>query len=252
MYQLDVLQNQWLVLAIFGGISLVGLVVLLYEAIWRPRQSSEGEAVMQRSILTLVAFAVLVGRPARSFADRQEWQLSPVGIVGASSSAQGGQRSWAFAGGAGLRAAYGITDFFELGVQAHFTTSQQLVVPNAVINGQPGNLVGDEYAVELAIDLRLIGDVHVSRAFARVHPLLGARAGGLVRIFTSQVLVDDQNLLILRPDNSVSILPSVTGYGGLEYRFARTWLAGLVGSFTYAGPSYYAAGASLEISWMTY
>jgi hypothetical protein len=171
---------------------------------------------------------------------------------GCVSAAEGGRRSWAFAGGAGLRAAYGLADYFELGVQAHFTTSRQLMFPNTIIAGQPGNLVGDQYAVEFAVDARLIGDVHISRAFARVHPLLGVRGGGLVRILTSQLLVDDQKLLILRPDNSVSILPSVTGYAGLEYRFARTWLAGLTGSFTYAGPSYYAAGASLELSWMTY
>jgi hypothetical protein len=189
---------------------------------------------------------------AEAGADRQEWHLSPSGAVGASSSANGGARTWAFAGGAGLRAAYGIADFFELGLQAQFMTSRQLVYSNATVAGQPGNLVGNQYTVELGLDARLIGDVHVSRAFARVHPFIGARGGALVRILTSQLLVDDQNLLVLRPDNDVSILPSITGYAGVEYRFARTWLAGLVGSFTYAGPSYYAAGASLELSWMTY
>lgn len=209
-------------------------------------------AIAWTTVTALGALALLGGLAGRACADRQEWHLSPVGIIGASAPSEGGRRSWGFAGGAGVRAAYGITDFFELGVHAGFTTSRQLVFSNAMINGQPGNLVGDQYAVELAVDARLIGDVHLSSAFSRVHPLLGVRGGGLVNILTSQLLVDEQNLLITRPNNTASILPSISAYAGLEYRFARTWLAGLTGSFTYAGPSYYAAGASLELSWMTY
>ena len=202
---------------------------------------------------TIIAIAFLLGTAAAGRAERQEWQLSPIGVVGASSTAGGGsQRTWAFAGGAGLRAAYGTTDFFELGLQLHFTTSQQLTFQNATVAGQLGNLVADQYAVEFALDTRLIGEVHLSHVFSRVHPLLGARGGGLVRVLASQFLVDDQNQLLLRPRTTVSILPAVTGYAGVEYRFARAWLAGLLGSFTYAGPTYYSAGASLEISWMTY
>lgn len=200
----------------------------------------------------LATLCVLNTEPAAALADRQEWHLTPMGILGASAPSEGGRRSWAFAGGAGARVAYGIADFFEMGGHVGFTTSQQITFPNAVVAGQPGNLVGNQYAVELALDARLIGDVHLSSAFARIHPLLGVRAGGLARILTSQVLVDDHNALIMRPDNRVSIVPSVTGYAGLEYRFARTWLAGLTGSFTYAGPSYFAAGASVELSFMTY
>jgi hypothetical protein len=209
--------------------------------------------VVGRAIFLLLAFVGLAAWSVRAFADRQEWQLSAIGMVGASStSVEAGRRSWAFAGGAGLRAAYGVADFFQLGLQARFTTSQQLTFSNAIVNGQPGNLAADQYAAELALDARLIGDVHLSRAFARVHPFIGARGGGLVRILSSQILVDDQKQLILRPNTAVSALPSITSYAGVEYRFARTWLAGLVGNFTYAGPSYYEAGASVELSFMTY
>jgi hypothetical protein len=38
MFQLDVLQKQWLILAIFGGLAVLGMVTLLYLAIWRPRK----------------------------------------------------------------------------------------------------------------------------------------------------------------------------------------------------------------------
>jgi hypothetical protein len=202
------------------------------------------------SIIGLVASVCAIAAHAR--ADRQEWHLSPIGIIGASAPVEGGRRSWGFAGGAGFRAAYGIKDFFELGVHAGFSTTQQLTFKDAMIQGQPGNLVANQYAIEFALDARLIGDVHLSSALARFHPLIGIRGGGLVRILTSQLLVDDQKLLIMRPDNAASILPCLTGYVGAEYRFARTWLAGVTGSFTYAGTSYYAAAASLQISWMTY
>jgi hypothetical protein len=201
---------------------------------------------------TLIVITLLAVGAASARADRQEWQLSPVGVVGASGTVEGGRRTWAFAGGAGLRAAYGFVDFFELGVQAHFTTTQQLIFPGATVSGQPGNLVADQYVVELALDARLIGDVHISRFFSRFHPLVGVRGGALVRILSSQVLVDDQRFAILRPDTSASLLPAVAGYAGFEYRFARAWLAGLTGSFAYAGPSYYSAGASVELSWLTY
>jgi len=37
MYQLSVLQNQWLILAFFGGIVLMLGLVLTYMMMWRPR-----------------------------------------------------------------------------------------------------------------------------------------------------------------------------------------------------------------------
>jgi hypothetical protein len=78
----------------------------------------------------------------------------------------------------------------------------------------------------LGLDLRFIGDVAVSRAFARVHPFVGARGGGLVRILSKQLLLDDQRLLILRPPDEIALLPTVTGYLGGEYRIRRPgWLA---------------------------
>ncbi len=37
MYQLSVLQNQWLVLALFGGVVLMIGLVCTYLVMWRPR-----------------------------------------------------------------------------------------------------------------------------------------------------------------------------------------------------------------------
>jgi hypothetical protein len=35
MFRLDVLQNQWVILALVGGLGLMGLVLLMYMALWR-------------------------------------------------------------------------------------------------------------------------------------------------------------------------------------------------------------------------
>jgi hypothetical protein len=37
MFRLDVLQNQWVILALVGGLGLMGLVLLMYMALWRAR-----------------------------------------------------------------------------------------------------------------------------------------------------------------------------------------------------------------------
>jgi hypothetical protein len=38
MFRLDILQNQWLILSLTGGLAAVLVVVLGYLALWRPRE----------------------------------------------------------------------------------------------------------------------------------------------------------------------------------------------------------------------
>jgi hypothetical protein len=197
----------------------------------------------------LLCTVALEGRP---FADRQEWHLSPVGLLGAAAVTEGRQSVWTFSGGAAVRAAYGLADVFELGLQAGFTACPSLFFPHLEEGAQPGSLLSDLYTVDLTLDARLVLGVSVARAFARVHPFIGARAGGMLRILTSQALIDDQHLLVLRPGDTVDVLPTVTGYLGTEYRFARAWALGLIGAFTYGGDGYYSALGGLEITYLTY
>jgi hypothetical protein len=97
-----------------------------------------------------------------------------------------------------------------------------------------------------------VGDVALTRAFARFRPFVGGRVGGLVRILTGRELLDEQGLLLLRAADDVTVLPAFTGYAGAEVRFARAWQLGIAADFTYSSSSYYAAIASLEVSWLTY
>jgi hypothetical protein len=117
---------------------------------------------------------------------------------------------------------------------------------------QPGTLAATLYSVDLAVDLRLIGDVALARAFARFRPFVGGRVGGLVRILTGRELLDEHGLLLLRAADDVTVMPAFAACAGFDGRFARAWTAGLIGTFTYSPSTYYAAFASLEVSWFTY
>ena len=44
MFRLDVLQNQWLILALVGGTALVLFVALAYVAVWRAGRNGDGSS----------------------------------------------------------------------------------------------------------------------------------------------------------------------------------------------------------------
>ena len=43
MLRLDVLQNQWLIFSLVGGVAIVLAVILLYTALWRPRREETAD-----------------------------------------------------------------------------------------------------------------------------------------------------------------------------------------------------------------
>jgi F0F1-type ATP synthase assembly protein I len=43
MYRIEVLQNQWVLMALLGGISSMLLLVLAYLGMWRPREKPTTE-----------------------------------------------------------------------------------------------------------------------------------------------------------------------------------------------------------------
>lgn len=155
--------------------------------------------------------------------------------------------------GAGARVAAGVVNFLEIGAQSQFLTVPTLTVNNVSIGKQSGSLLSTYYSVDAALDIRLLGDVHLTRAFARFHPFIGGRFGLLVRILVQSELLDAaQQRLVMRLDDDVRLLPLVAGYVGGELRFARSWVLGLVGEFRYSDFGNYSAIAGLEISWLTY
>ena len=51
MFQLNVLQNQWLILALFGGIVLMIGLVSSYLMMWRPRVEASQPAAGGRALI---------------------------------------------------------------------------------------------------------------------------------------------------------------------------------------------------------
>jgi hypothetical protein len=57
MFNLNVLQNQWLMLALIGGTALMFTLLLAYPAIWRPRKEpSEDTAQEPTQPLSVLAW----------------------------------------------------------------------------------------------------------------------------------------------------------------------------------------------------
>lgn len=59
MFQLEVLRNQWVILALFGGAALALMMVLYYLAAWRPRPEPQTTAPQpeKRSLGNWLVFA---------------------------------------------------------------------------------------------------------------------------------------------------------------------------------------------------
>jgi hypothetical protein len=56
MLHLDVLQNQWLMFALVGGAAILFAMILLFMALWRPREeeAAEGAGPVRRSFMPWV------------------------------------------------------------------------------------------------------------------------------------------------------------------------------------------------------
>jgi uncharacterized membrane protein YadS len=60
MYQLSVLQNQWLILALFGGIILMLGFTATYLMMWRPRSPSAEPISGGRALIKWIPWFIIV------------------------------------------------------------------------------------------------------------------------------------------------------------------------------------------------
>ena len=61
MLRLDVLQNQWLIFALVGGAAIVFAMILLFTALWQPREeeeAAEGAAPARRCFMPWVIILI--------------------------------------------------------------------------------------------------------------------------------------------------------------------------------------------------
>jgi hypothetical protein len=206
--------------------------------------------------VALTLALVLLAPPAR--ADREEWRYSLDAIGSSLSLDRASSTSSPLGGGGRLRVAYGLSDIFEVGAAGAFTFAGGAKFTNATVSDQsgllqPGDLQLDVYDIELGVDGRLIVGVPLVRAFSRVRPLAGIRAGLLVRTLSSQQLLDPSTRQIIL-DVATDTTPLLFGAAelGVEYRLGANVIIGMVGEYRYAGNSYQSASLSLELSWMRY
>ena len=59
MFRLDVLQNQWLILTLVGGMAILLATVLLFVALWRPRDEAPRRPFMPWFLILLLGSALL-------------------------------------------------------------------------------------------------------------------------------------------------------------------------------------------------
>src|SRR5262249_15347095 len=131
--------------------------------------------------------------------------------------------------GFGGRARFGkgLTNNLELGAEASFIRAQAIEFDAAEIERQQGTLFADVATAELAVGIRWTLGVEVWRALERIHPFVGVRAGGLLRVLAGQVLYNSKDMELADPRDELSVLPFVAGTVGLERRFGDHFLAGL-------------------------
>ncbi len=60
MFQLSVLQNQWLILALFGGIVLMLGTVAGYLMMWRPRNESPEPITSGRELIRWIPWILII------------------------------------------------------------------------------------------------------------------------------------------------------------------------------------------------
>ena len=60
MFRLSILQNQWLIIALMGGLIIMLAVVLTYVMMWRPRKET-GEVITDlKSLFNLLPLIVIL------------------------------------------------------------------------------------------------------------------------------------------------------------------------------------------------
>lgn len=207
----------------------------------------------------LITLLLLLAQPARARARDREWRFSATAGGSYQTVAGAEASSSALLAGGGLRYAHGLSHIIEIGGEAAVAYGNDLELPGAMIGVQPGTLLTDAYAVTLAADVRLIAGIDFSLAFRRTHPLLGLRAGVTGRVLRDPILVDPvtggsicPSMTCPAPDNSLDLFPFIGLDIGVERRFGRAFLVGLVAGFTYGGADYTAGQLALEISWAWY
>jgi hypothetical protein len=203
-----------------------------------------------RGIGVIIAIAGLCAG-ASAHADAEEWRLALAGSGLSTTTQAAGVDGRQLGFGGRIRFGYGIFDSLEVAVEAGGTRAQAVEFAGAELQGQRGTLYADATLVELALGLRWMFGVEAWRALDRVHPFVGIRGGTMVRLFSGQLLLNANDMILVEPDDEVRLIPFVGGTAGIERRFGDHFFVGV--TFDVAvGTDYRHLGGSLELAWSWY
>jgi hypothetical protein len=190
--------------------------------------------------------------PRNAAADAEEWRLS-ISAGGALSRMDiGGTTATIFVPGGQARVAYGLTNSLELGLHIGVGSRPSLGVSGASLDGQDGILYGDLYVGESFVDIRWYAGIGVARCFERLHPFLGVGGGVLGRYLREPALYDEAGALIVGEPPQISAVPIVAIEVGADYRFGRTFAAGVELTASAAGRTEQLVNLTIVASWRWY
>lgn len=199
----------------------------------------------------LLLLAVLVAAPATTWADTREWRWSAALSSGLVAVEEQGHEDTTLGIGGRARAAYGLSNAFDLGVSLDAERSLLFEHDGVSRGDDEGTLYQRRDAMELAFDARLLGGRWLAAALYRWHPILGARVGlSTARTHDRELFSDGVRILTL--ENDWTLRPVVAGEVGVEFRTRNSWTLGVLGSITRVDATTRVIGLTVEVSLLQY
>ena len=205
----------------------------------------------RRSCFGAEVFILLALLPAAVRADRGEWRL---GVAASGIIASFEESSSASAGlvpGGLVRVSFGLTNALELGARLDIRYAPAVEFGGANVDGDDGRLIASFLAPALALEARYVAGVDLSSLLWRTHPILGARLGAMGVRYGSRMLLDEMERLVDEYDSTFDVRPFAGIDVGVEYRFGRRIVTGVVATADVAR-GYRTLGLNVELSWLWY
>lgn len=186
-------------------------------------------------------------------ADAEEQQLGMAGVASTWRLGKASAGASTFAVGGALRYAYGVSSDWEANARVSLAGASSVHFAGATIGPNDGHLYADILAGELSVGVRWLAGVDRARLFERTRPLVGLRAGMLLRSSQNQKFLDDDNAPIGDPLGSDLDLHPFAGVElGLQHRVGRALMLAATLDASAGGATYLDLGIHLELGWAWY
>jgi hypothetical protein len=206
---------------------------------------------MTRRSWFAVAVVSAITQAGAAYADRQEWRVSTTGSGLVVTTDALGSTGEGFAVGGRLRMGYGLLNPLELGFMVSYARAQALRFVGAENAVQRGTLYADLDVMSIGGELRLEPGVETWHLLERVRPFVSARAALRARRLSGLIMLNDQNMILVEPADSVDVRPAWGCSVGLMARLGNSLLLGLVADVLVNAQTTEKA-LGLEVAWVWY